>query len=265
MALTFGSLFTGFGGFDLGLEWAGMEVRWQVEIDDYARRVLARHWPCVRRYNDIRTFPSDDGEYRVDVIAGGFPCQPTSVVGATSGRRRGEADERWMWPDMRRVVGVVQPRIVVIENPPGLLSMGLGDRVRRDLESDGYETDPWVTVSACSAGAATIRRRVFLVAHRDSFDWKRRGILADLDFASNEAEKHPPEWEWHGGTARYRGQGNRRLGPFAEGWASEPGLVRVVDGVRDRVVQARHRGIGNAVVPQVAELVGRRIVETFGA
>ena len=260
--MTFGSLFAGIGGMDLGLERAGMDCRWQVEIDPYATRVLAKHWPHVRRHDDVRTFPPDDGtDWRVDLIAGGFPCQPVSAIAATAKRRRGTEDDRWMWPDFRCVVAIIRPAVVLIENVPGLISLGLGDVVRDDLECDGYTTDPWQRISAGGAGAPHIRVRVFLVAYRDGAPLKRRRILADLARSSKAAEKHPPEWEWSGGTALYRGPGNRRLGTHAKGWACDPGVVRVADGVSSRMDNDRIRGLGNAVVPQVAERIGRRIIE----
>ena len=104
MTLTVGSLFTGIGGIDLGLERAGMRVLWQVEIDDWCRRVLAKHWPDVERFADVR----DVGAHNlapVDVICGGFPCQPVS----TAGKQRGRADERWLWPEFARIVRGLPP------------------------------------------------------------------------------------------------------------------------------------------------------------
>lgn len=117
--LTFGSLFAGIGGFDLGFERAGMECRWQVEIDDYARRVLAKHWPNVRRHDDVRTWPQPDTE-RVDVICGGPPCQPASIAGL----RKGDLDERWMWGETIRIIRDMEPAIAVLENPTGILRLG---------------------------------------------------------------------------------------------------------------------------------------------
>src|SRR6266850_6229536 len=119
---TFGSLFAGIGGFDLGLERAGWICRWQVELDPFCQRVLAKHWPDVRRYGDVRAFPEPDTE-RVDLICGGFPCQPVSVAG----KRRAQADERWLWPEFARVVRALRPHLVLVENVPGLLQRGIGD------------------------------------------------------------------------------------------------------------------------------------------
>src|SRR6266487_3849645 len=101
--MRFGSLFSGIGGLDLGLERAGMECRWQVEIDPYCQAVLRKHWPGVPKYEDVRTI-SDELE-RVDLVCGGFPCQPVSLAG----RRRGAADERWLWPEFARLLRVLRP------------------------------------------------------------------------------------------------------------------------------------------------------------
>jgi len=117
--MTFGSLFAGIGGFDLGLERAGMECRWQVEIDDYASRVLAKHWPHVQRWGDVRTFPPGPAEeWRVDLICAGVPCQPVSHAG----KQKGADDERWMWGEALRVVADIKPTFFVAENPIGILN-----------------------------------------------------------------------------------------------------------------------------------------------
>src|SRR5262245_38127917 len=113
--LTFGSLFAGIGGFDLGFERAGMKCVWQVEIDPYATKVLEKHWPHVRRHDDVQTFPPA-GDWRCDVICGGFPCQPVSLAG----KRRGQDDERWLWPHFSRIIRELRPRFAVVENVPGL-------------------------------------------------------------------------------------------------------------------------------------------------
>ena len=112
--MTFGSLFAGVGGFDLGFERAGMECKWQVEIDPLCRSVLERHWPAVTRYADIREVRWDDVE-RVEVVCGGFPCQPVSVAG----KRRAQEDDRWLWPEFARCIGELRPRYAVMENVTG--------------------------------------------------------------------------------------------------------------------------------------------------
>lgn len=158
MMLTFGSLFSGIGGMDLGLERAGMRCLWQVEKDEYAQRVLAKHWPDVSRFADVR----DCGRHNmqsVDVVAGGFPCQPFSVAG----KRRGTEDDRNLWPEMRRLVAELQPAYIIAENVPGLVGLYL-DTVLTDLENIGYTTWP-ITLPAAAFDAPHIRERLFVLAY----------------------------------------------------------------------------------------------------
>lgn len=174
-----GSLFSGIGGLELGLERAGMTVTWQVERDKFCQRVLARHWPEVVRHDDVTTFhPS--GFPSVDLICGGFPCQPHSVAGL----KKGADDERDLWGEFARIVGEARPRWVVAENVPGLLSTplsglrgGFFGKVLADLASLGYCVR-WDVLSAAGVGAPHRRRRVFIVAYshgagRPRFDLAR--------------------------------------------------------------------------------------------
>ena len=128
-----GSLFSGVGGFELGLERAGMQIMWQVEIDLFCRAVLSERWPDVYRAADIRDFSRGDippvADCPVDVVVGGFPCQPHSLAG----KRKGEGDERNLWPEMLRVIRHVRPSWVIAENVPGIRTT-LADRVIADLE-----------------------------------------------------------------------------------------------------------------------------------
>jgi len=131
VTLTHGSLFSGIGGLDLGFERAGIETIWQVEIEPYARRVLEKHWPKVRRHDDIRTFPPDGSWPTPDIISGGFPCQDLSVAGKGAGIHAGRSG---LWWEMLRVIRLMGPRIVLVENVPGLLSGeggGMGANVFR--------------------------------------------------------------------------------------------------------------------------------------
>lgn len=226
--MTFGSLFAGIGGMDLGLERAGMQCKWQVEIDPYARKVLAKHWPDVRRHDDVRTFPVDDGtDWSVDLIAGGFPCQDISYAGKGAGL---QGERSGLWYEFARIIRDVRPRFVLVENVAALLVRGLDD-VLGTLASLGYDAE-WSSVSACEMGAPHMRQRVFIVANRSRVYGKPNGSVV------------------------------RREVPFGirDWWQSEPGLVRVVNGVPGRMV--RLKVIGNAVVPQVAEFIGRRIIES---
>ena len=164
--LTFGSLFAGIGGFDLGFERAGMVCRWQVERDDYASRVLAKHWPDVTRWREAETFPpGDGGNWSVDVICAGVPCQPVSVAG----KQKGKDDERWMWGECLRVVATLAPRFFVAENPTALLSDDRGRTfagIVAAIQAAGYSVD-WKTIAAGDLGAPHRRERVFMVARQD--------------------------------------------------------------------------------------------------
>lgn len=236
-----GSLFSGIGGLDLGLERAGMEIRWQVEIDQFCRAVLAKHWPHVPKYVDIREVNGDELE-PVDLIAGGFPCQPVSVAG----KRLGQEDERWLWKDFARIVRVVRPKFVLVENVPGLLNRGMGD-VLGDLAEIGYDAE-WAVLPAAAFGAPHIRKRVFIVAYSTSIGWLSNTSKPAIFGKGVLQEKDKTAWR---GTIR-GASGRIRLLP-------ESGVCGMADGSPDRV--ERLTAIGNAVVPQVAEWIGRRIME----
>jgi DNA (cytosine-5)-methyltransferase 1 len=156
--MKFGSLFPGIGGFDLGLERAGMSCQWQVEIEDYPIKILERHWPEVHRERDIKDCSGENLE-PVDLICGGFPCQDISVAGAGAGL----AGERsGLWYEMHRIIGDIKPRWVVVENVAALLSRGM-DVVLRDLSTIGYDCE-WHVIPASAVGAPHRRERVWIIA-----------------------------------------------------------------------------------------------------
>jgi DNA (cytosine-5)-methyltransferase 1 len=159
-----GSLFSGIGGLELGIiaENPGAEVVWQAECDPYALKVLERHFPTVRRIDDVRKI--DASVTRPDVICGGFPCQPHSLAG----KRRGTSDERWLWPEFARIVGAVRPSAVFIENVPGLRTSGLRD-VLADLADLGFDA-VWDCFTAAEVGAPQLRRRLFVFAYDHALD-----------------------------------------------------------------------------------------------
>jgi len=161
VTLTVGSLFSGIGGLDLGLERAGMEVIWQSEIDPYACKVLAKHWPEVVNHGNIKEINWQEVE-RPDIICGGYPCQPFS----TAGKRRGEEDPRHLWPWVRTAISELRPRYAILENVRGHLSMG-GLSVVGELASIGYDAQ-WRVVSAASVGANHRRDRIIIVAYPQS-------------------------------------------------------------------------------------------------
>ena len=176
--MTYGSLFSGVGGIDLGLDRAGMVCRWQVENDPYAIRVLEKHWPEVTRYGDITTVHGADLE-PVDLICGGFPCQDLSQAGKRAGI---EGSRSGLWFEYARIVGVVRPRFVLIENVPGLLVPTAMSRVVGELARLGY-VGAWRSLRASEFGASHLRKRVFIVAYREGAglspkpqDWLRGGL-----------------------------------------------------------------------------------------
>ena len=156
--MKFGSLFAGIGGIDLGLERAGMTCRWQIEIDEYARQVLAKHWPDVPRYSDITEV---DGRVLepVDLIAAGFPCQDISYAGKGAGL---DGERSGLFWETIRMVRQCQPRYVLLENVAALLTRGL-DRVLGTLAEIGYDAE-WHCIPAAAVGAPHIRDRVFIIA-----------------------------------------------------------------------------------------------------
>lgn len=236
------SLFAGIGGLDLGLQRAGMTVVGQVEIDPFCRKVLAKHWPDVERHDDVQTavdWWQSRRRPRVDVVAGGFPCQPFS----SAGRRRGVADERWGWPWMADVVRAIRPRHVIVENVPALVDdADAFGWLLGDLAALGFDAE-WSVLTACSVGAPHVRSRLFLVAYTDGGDGSPRlGI--------GEGRQVQPE---HGEPSPWPDPVDGIVAAHGHG-------VRVADGGSAELEPARVKALGNAVVPQVGEYVGRLVM-----
>jgi DNA (cytosine-5)-methyltransferase 1 len=329
--LTCGSLFAGIGGFDLGFERAGYDIRWQVEIDPWARAVLAKHWPHVHRHDDIRTAGAHNLE-AVDVLCGGFPCQDISLAGKGAGM--GEGTRSGLWSEYARIIRELRPRYVVVENVAALLARGLG-RVVGDLAACGYDAE-WDCIPAAAVGAPHRRDRLWLVAYTNggrfeashSGEWPvsivdacsdvpdtndaarwwraqqgagghgRSGVDGTpCDVADTNSGRRVRVWQqeptgqqgarghvaygcgtgrasttphdadgvgirlqgliFAGAAARptYRSSLRRRTG----WWENEPNVGRVAHGVPARV--DRLRGLGNAIVPQIAEWIAHRITE----
>lgn len=212
--MTHGSLFSGIGGFDLAAEWAGLENMFYCEINKFCQQVLKYHFPKSRSYENIKTTDFREWRGKVDVISGGFPCQPFSVAG----QRKGADDDRYLWPEMLRAIREIQPTWVIGENVAGILTMvqpgeeiavgsqqtifGEADRERTmlrqqfvvetvclDLEREGYSIQPFV-IPACAVGAPHRRDRVWFVA--------KRNAASDADSGSDGGETGTNEgtcWE----------------------------------------------------------------------
>jgi len=276
--MTFGSLFAGIGGFDLGLELAGMDCQWQVEIDSYASRVLSARWPSVPRWGDVCTFPPDEAAcWNVDVICAGPPCQPISQAG----HRKGKADERWLWGECLRVVATLNPTVFVAENPTNLLRDDRGrtfSGIIGALAAIGYLPE-WHVLNASSVGAPHRRSRVYIVAHANQQRRQGGNKSKPLQRMGEEGNKlarssaesccggcevaWPTRDDCHSIQRRQANQYLQTLPTAARlEWPTEPSVGRVAHGVPNRV--DRLRCLGNAVVPQVAELIGRAILEAEG-
>jgi DNA (cytosine-5)-methyltransferase 1 len=264
--LTHFSLFSGIGGLDLAAEWAGFQTVGQVEKSDYANKILKKHWPDVPRWEDIKdvtihTVREAGIEHAPTVLSGGFPCQPFSCAG----QRRGAEDDRYLWPEMLRVVQELRPAWVVGENVAGLVSLALDD-VLTDLERAGYSCRAFL-LPAAGVGAPHMRDRVFIVAHsaRELSHWSRearhrRAEPTDgspADVADSHSERLQERNLTSGG--RETGLDSWSADPRGDLWLSEPDVGRVADGISHRV--DRLRCLGNAVVPQQAYPIFQAIAE----
>jgi DNA (cytosine-5)-methyltransferase 1 len=244
-----------------------MECRWQVEIDPFCNRVLAKHWPNVKRYADVKTVRNLEP---VDLICGGFPCQPFSCAG----KRGGKEDDRYLWPEMLRVISEVRPTWVIGENVAGIVNMAL-DQVCADLESKGYEVQAFI-IPACAVNAPHRRDRVWIVAYSESKRSGREpktvcgtecGQVDELFSNSLNTDSHASDTDRQGSQVGEVQPGHGREeqqtvvgGSWNEDWIEvATRLCRVDDGVPGRV--DRLKSLGNAVVPQIVEIIGRMIME----
>jgi DNA (cytosine-5)-methyltransferase 1 len=258
-------LFSGIGGFSLGLErTGGFETVAFCEIEPFPRKVLARHWPKVPIYDDVRTLDYDG---TVDVITGGYPCQPFSAAG----KRQGADDDRHLWPSMLSLIKKHRPAWVIGENVVGYISMGL-DEVLSDLEGADYATRAF-DIPACAVGADHIRHRVWILAYAESAgEWREVGNLrqkngrqdCELFLKSDGAIALSSDTN---GFGKLQSQGRKqdfwRWIGNSLGWEPEPGMDRVAYGLPNQL--DRTSALGNAVVPQIPELIGNAILQSMRA
>ena len=289
-------LFSGIGGFSLGLERAGFETIAFCEIDPYARKVLHKHWPDTPIHKDVRKLNGNWYRNSIDVVCGGYPCQPFSAAG----KRNGHEDDRHLWPEMLRIITQARPSWVIAENVNGHITLGL-DQVLTDLEIEGYSARP-VIIPACGVNAPHRRERIWIIANAnsktDGFKFKHEKKWNDIEReisnvansnGSRELQQERSEQEqWNGVSDSSkdvsntnsdrlerialtgedkrtsseivtRGSAARGIDQAWEHWAVEPDVGRVANGVPSRV--DRIRCLGNAVVPQIPEIIGRAINE----
>jgi DNA (cytosine-5)-methyltransferase 1 len=224
--LTHLDLFSGIGGFSLGLEAAGFRTIGFAEIDPYAGAVLKRHWPHVQNYGDIRNVPA----LRCDIITGGFPCQPFSSLG----KRGGKSDDRFLWPTMLDVIDRCQPTWVCGENVADFENVAL-TQMLADLEGKGFRVQPFIIPASC-IGAVHERKRIWCLAWNAN---RSDGPKVKEFPATRRAQKHSSRMvqkTW---------------------WESVPEVGRMADGIPNK--SHRYRVTGNAIVPQIAQIIGQAI------
>ena len=272
--ISVGSLFSGIGGIELGLERSGgFKTIWFVENEPYCQAVLRKHWPKVPIYGDIKEINFRKLPH-VDMLTGGFPCQDISIAGkgeGISGKRSG------LWTEYARAIRKIRPRYALIENVPALLSRGI-DTVLRDLAEAGYDAE-WFTLCASDFGALHRRERIFIVAYPDSFGHERG------DKKEHRKSQDGPEIQGRNIPHIITNLWNERIQGFKQkslsgkqgfSWCEDVGRIEDLQnrqdipeplfcGSRDGVSNFvdRLKCIGNAVVPQVAEFIGEQIMECY--
>jgi len=273
MTLRVLDLFSGIGGFSLGLERAGMQTVAFCEIDKKARMVLKKHWPNVPIFEDVSELTAEklnEQGITVDLICGGFPCQDISLAGRGAGL---DGERSGLWFQFYRLIKEIRPSWVIIENVSALRTRGL-DEVLRCLAEVGYDAE-WHCIPASAIGAPHQRDRIWIAAHADgnnerswdgsqqptrysagkcTSDGSRLGILGVVADTNSEGLQRD-EWSGQAGTQRIS-EGHLTQCSW---WAIEPSVGRVAHGVSGRV--DRLKQLGNSVVPQIPEMLGRIILE----
>ena len=253
--ITIGSCFAGIGGFELGLERGipNSKTVWQIEQNKYCQTILQKHWPDATIYDDIREIDYDKIQ-TVDIICGGFPCQDISAAGKGKGIEHG--DRSGLWRQMHRLINHLQPRVAVLENVPALLWKNRGMHiVLQDLASIGYDAE-WCTISARQFGAPHLRKRVFIIAntifeHSNSEHIKAKSTNTESMETQRLSQRR---------CSKDDGIQQRDYQNYWERFPTQPALRHRDDGVPDRL--ARLRALGNSIVPQCSEYIGKKIYES---
>tara|TARA_R110002124_G_scaffold89150_1_gene228216 strand:+ start:211 stop:1083 length:873 start_codon:yes stop_codon:yes gene_type:complete len=281
--MTHGSLFSGIGGFDLAAEWMGWENVFHCEYDPFCQKVLNHHFPNSKLYEDIKTFDASNYSGRIDILTGGFPCQPFSAAGL----RKGTEDDRHLWPQMLRIIREISPRYVVGENVRGLLNWSGGlvfEQVCADLENEGYEVTPYL-LPAAGKNAPHRRDRIWFVAYRNEpstgTDVRRmpesseeiRGRKKSFVSGSLCSDGDAPDTE----SKRLEGRRvqdrftysvcEREQGTNWENFPTQPpicggddGIPKELDGITfPKWRKESIKAYGNAIVPQVAHEIFKAI------
>lgn len=303
-------LFSGIGGFSLGLERAGMQTVAFCEIDKFCQKVLKKHWPHVPIHEDITKLDGKQYAGTVDLICGGFPCQPFSVAG----KQKGKDDNRHLWPEMLRIIKEVQPTWIIGENVPGIINMEL-EQVCIDLEAQGYEVQALI-IPACAVNAPHKRNRVWILAHSTSRRWnggssysskcsnkngpgdaftikrtdnidecgidanpkhngwiasQKQGIARDnaregqerkdstIEFKGMDTPSSLADTEGAGLEGENEPEQELSITTVFSGWETMPRVCGGNNGLSNRV--DRIKSLGNAVVPQIPEIIGRYILK----
>lgn len=264
-------LFSGIGGFALAAQrvWGDdHEVVSFCEIDPFCQKVLKKHWPDVPCCDDIKAMEGSNYG-AVDFISGGFPCQPVSVAG----NRQGQSDARWLWPDMLRVINAARPTWVLIENVANLANMGL-DEVLDDLEASSFETLEPMVIPACAVGLPHRRDRVWIVAYADIFDGRSQRSISDCAFrkAWNQSGGGDADYVVENAQCARLGGNVCEIMARKSQWRPDPDTARSnwgdtppricgkSDGIPNRM--DRLKSLGNAIVPQIAEVIMLAIKQT---
>jgi len=225
-------LFSGIGGISLAAHWAGMETVAFCEIEPFCQTVLKKHWPDIPIYDDVKSLTKErldaDGIGTIDIICGGYPCQPFSQAG----KRQGANDDRHLWPEVKRLLQEIRPRWFIGENVIGHVTLGL-DEVLDDLESLGYSAQPF-DIPACAVGADHERRRIFIPAYANGERLQGGQITRSSSKGRTWTKKQLPRLH--------------AANPWPEIPASE--FSRKDYGISRRLDEARLKALGNAVVPQ---------------